>query len=129
MTSKEINCAYCSLKGYIDESDQDLNDLQRKVFKHQGHDPFTGQLYYGCPYCLTTLQVDPMDVLKGEVLKGIPVRERQRDPYYQTIYCHFSQKFNNLRKIFHHVKSSSREGLFSANVMHDRDADVSTRRF
>jgi hypothetical protein len=44
-----------------------------------------------------------MDVLKGEVLKGIPVGEGQRNFPHPTIYYHFSQKLNNLRKIFHHV--------------------------
>jgi hypothetical protein len=90
MMAKDINCAYCSSTGYIDACDQDLNELQTKFFKHQGHDPFTGQLYYKCPYCLMTLQVDPMDVLKGEVLKGVPSGVGQRHSSHQTIYYHFS---------------------------------------
>lgn len=129
MTAKEINCVYCGLKGDVDVYDQDMNDLQAKVFKHQGHNPFTGQLYYKCPSCQTTLQVNPMDVLKGEVLKGIPVGEGQRASSLQAICAHFCQKLSNLRKIFQHVTSSSREGLLNANMMHGRDTDVSAGRF
>jgi len=109
MMAKEIHCAHCGMMGDIDGYDQGMNGPQAKIFKHQGHDPFTGQIHYQCPVCLTTLQVNPMNLLRGEALHGIPVREEQDNYSLQAIHSLFSQKLSGMRKMFQHVRSSSSE--------------------
>jgi hypothetical protein len=140
MTAREINCAYCGLTGDIDGHDPGLNSFQAKIFKHQGHNPFTGQLFYQCPSCLTMLQVSPMDVLKSEVLRGIPVQEEQRDFDLCATYSRLKEKLYTLRKRLRYVRSSSSDGLLDDNMtqtwgmdsavstMKDRHADVLFRR-
>jgi len=76
MTTKEIQCDYCGLKGRIDTFHDDRED---SLFKHRGHDPFLGHLYYECPSCARVLIVHPMDILRGKVVKGIPLAVERDD--------------------------------------------------
>ncbi|MDQ5985765.1 MAG: hypothetical protein CSYNP_01482 [Syntrophus sp. SKADARSKE-3] len=140
MIAKEINCSYCGLTGNIDGHDLGVNIVQAKIFKHQGHNPFTGQLFYRCPSCLTTLQVNPMDVLKSEVLKGIPVQDEQRDLDLCATYSRLKEKLHSLRKRLRYVRSSANEEFQDGNMtqswgmdgvistMKDRHSDVLFRR-
>jgi len=51
------------------ESDVVQRDI---IFKHLGHNPFSGDLHYQCPRCEIVLLVDPMTALGEESLKGFP---------------------------------------------------------
>jgi hypothetical protein len=44
------------------------------LFKHLGHNPYSGALHYRCPACNIVLFVDPMAVLGEISLKGFPKR-------------------------------------------------------
>jgi hypothetical protein len=106
MTAKEIHCTCCGLKGEIEYSCQDLNAVRVKMFKHKGHDPFTGQIYYHCPGCSTILQVDPMDILNNRILKGISSQQNKMNFSLRGIYSYFFQNWLDWKKVFINVRSS-----------------------
>jgi hypothetical protein len=67
MMSSDIQCAYCGLKGKI-EGSTSSDGLEVNVFKHLGHNPFSGHLHYQCPSCSIVQLVLPMDILEGKML-------------------------------------------------------------
>jgi hypothetical protein len=72
MPTRDIACLNCGHTGMLDihrESDVVQRDL---LFKHLGHNPFSGALHYRCPKCEIVLLVDPMAALGEESLKGFP---------------------------------------------------------
>ena len=72
MLSSDIQCAYCGLKGKIEGSTPATDDREMNIFKHLGHNPFSGHLHYQCPSCSIVQLVLPMDILEGKVLNGFP---------------------------------------------------------
>jgi hypothetical protein len=72
MISSDIQCAYCGLKGKIEGYSAESDDRGVRVFKHLGHNPFSGHLHYQCPSCSIVQLVLPMDILEGRVLNGFP---------------------------------------------------------
>ncbi len=48
------------------------NHSGESCFKHLGHDPFRGNMHYCCPSCGRFLFVDPMEMLSGQCVAGIP---------------------------------------------------------
>jgi hypothetical protein len=72
MISSDIQCAYCGLSGKIEGYAAEPDGRGASVFKHLGHNPFSGHLHYQCPSCSIVQLVLPMDVLEGRVLNGFP---------------------------------------------------------
>ncbi len=79
MMSSDIQCAYCGLKGKIEGSASEQDDLKVNIFKHLGHNPFSGHLHYQCPSCSIVQLVLPMDILEGKVLDGFSGLAAQGD--------------------------------------------------
>ena len=79
MISSDIQCAYCGLKGKIEGYAPESDDREVSIFKHLGHNPFSGHLHYQCPSCSIVQLVLPMDILEGKVLNGFPGLAEQGD--------------------------------------------------
>jgi hypothetical protein len=63
-----IKCIHCDCAGIIEDQgttfNGQTNDMRAsRIFKHEGHNPFSGYLHYQCPECQTIILIDPMDVL------------------------------------------------------------------
>jgi hypothetical protein len=79
MASSDIQCAYCGLKGKIEGYGFESDDHAVNVFKHLGHNPWSGHLHYQCPSCSIVQLVHPTDILDGKVLNGFPGLGQQGD--------------------------------------------------
>jgi hypothetical protein len=79
MLSSDIQCAYCGLKGKIEGSLSESDGLEVNVFKHLGHNPFSGHLHYQCPSCSIVQLVLPMDILEGKMLGAFSGLDAQGD--------------------------------------------------
>jgi len=99
MISAEIQCTYCGLKGEIGGFNREPHDGHVKIFKHLGHNPFSGHLHYQCPSCSVVLLVPPMDVLEGKFLQGFPSPPENRDSILENLANLFN-KFTRGRKFF-----------------------------
>ena len=100
MKAREIQCASCGSKGEIEGLDHRLGDRDIKIFRHLGHDPFSGHLHYRCPSCTMVLLVHPMDVLEGNFLRGNPVLAEGNDLPIKTVIFNLLHKLPVLRGIF-----------------------------
>jgi hypothetical protein len=98
MASRDIQCAYCGLKGEIREGYREPDDHPMTTFKYLGHNPFSGHLHYQCPGCSMILFVPPMDVLEGKSLTGVPATVENREPI-ATIRLKLLKKFKNFWNI------------------------------
>ena len=99
MISAEIQCTYCGLKGKIGGSNQEPHDGHAKIFKHLGHNPFSGHLHYQCPSCSVVLLVPPLDVLEGKFLQGFHTQPETRDSLLTNL-SNFFYKMTRGRKFF-----------------------------
>ena len=73
MPTRDIVCLNCGFAGILDiyyENDVATKDA---LFKHLGHNPYSGDLHYRCPDFKIILRVDPMAVLGEDSLNGFPV--------------------------------------------------------
>ena len=72
MSTRDIACLHCGCTGMLDV--HCVNDVVPKdrVFKHLGHNPFSGHLHYRCPVCKTVLLVEPVAALGKNSLNGFP---------------------------------------------------------
>jgi len=77
-----------------------LNGLDgKKVFKHLGHNPYSGHLHYQCPSCRVVLLVPPMDILEGKSLRGVPSHPENR-PSFAMIFSNILYRIAKFRKVF-----------------------------
>jgi hypothetical protein len=97
--SKEIQCTFCGLRGEIERPGTEDKQRGRKVFRHLGHNPFSGHLHYQCPSCSIVLLVLPMDILEGRSLQGIPDPQPRMKPL-QTAFMEMLAPFKALRRLF-----------------------------
>ena len=86
MPTRDIACMNCGHVGMLDV--HYVNDVVPKdrLFKHFGHNPYSGDLQYQCPACEIMLLADPTATLGLTTHKGFPRREadlpsRQRSSY------------------------------------------------
>lgn len=63
MIVRNISCTHCGQRGIMEYPDMSDNMSIPAVFRHLGHNPWSGNIYYQCPSCRTILLVDPSDVL------------------------------------------------------------------
>jgi hypothetical protein len=96
-----IKCIHCNYIGILEKQASFFDDKAcdmpiSRVFKHKGHNPFTGNLHYECSQCKTTILVDPMDVLGivgYEILTD--VREKPRGKSFFAWFS-FNQEEDDL---------------------------------
>jgi len=72
MITRNITCLHCGQNGLMDRHNSDEGDADGRLFRHLGHNPFTGDLHYRCPACGIVLLVDPMLALGERPIRGIP---------------------------------------------------------
>jgi|GEM_PF-620989 len=87
-----VKCINCNYIGILENQgilfDDKTGDMPKsRCFKYKGHNPFSGNLYYQCSQCETTVLVNPMDVLAAvgaEIIKD--VREKHKDNSFFASY-------------------------------------------
>ncbi len=81
MTAIRITCMNCGIDGELETYSLLDNAPQGRIFRHLGHNPFSGQMHYQCPACKVVLLVDPMTILENillpRVVYGDCARERE----------------------------------------------------
>jgi hypothetical protein len=70
--SKIIHCAGCGHKGPREISGTFFEESAKDIFTPQGHDPYSGTLYFRCPRCTGIITVDPTEALEYGILSGHP---------------------------------------------------------
>lgn len=68
MLTRIISCMNCGITGEIEVYSLNAHDWSAKIFRHVGHNPFSGHMHYQCPSCEMVLLVDPMSVLGDGVI-------------------------------------------------------------
>ncbi len=68
MMTKAFQCTYCGLRGEIALNGLNEGDNGARVFRHVGHNPYSGHLHYQCPACEIVLLVHPLDILGYKVM-------------------------------------------------------------
>lgn len=63
MLNRTIICINCGTTGEIEVNGLNADDRSSRIFRHLGHNPFSGHLHYQCPSCEIVLLVDPMSIL------------------------------------------------------------------
>ncbi len=70
--TRDITCLHCGHCGLLDIHDDSGEVAPGSLFRHLGHNPFSGDLHYRCPACNIVLLVDPMLALGKTAIRGIP---------------------------------------------------------
>ncbi|MFZ4441497.1 MAG: hypothetical protein ACOYOS_24055 [Syntrophales bacterium] len=70
MPTRDIVCLNCGFAGKLDIHHKKDATMKDGLFKHLGHNPYSGDLHYRCPACEIVLLVDPMAALGENCLKG-----------------------------------------------------------
>jgi hypothetical protein len=84
MPTREIVCLNCGFAGKLDIHHEKDATMKDGLFKHLGHNPYSGDLHYRCPACEIVLLVDPMAALGEEFLKGFPGLTSARRSWKQS---------------------------------------------
>ncbi len=63
MPIRTIICMNCGIEGEIEIMGLKGDASPAKIFRHLGHNPFSGHMHFRCPACKIVLLVDPMAVL------------------------------------------------------------------
>ncbi len=63
MLTRAIACLNCGNAGEIEVQGLISNEEPSRIFRHRGHNPFSGHMHYQCPACEIVLLVDPLTVL------------------------------------------------------------------
>lgn len=66
MPTRTIACMNCGMEGEIEMQGLNSTVSPAKIFRHLGHNPFSGHMHYQCPACEIVLLVDPMVVLSDD---------------------------------------------------------------
>jgi len=74
MPTRNIICLNCRHAGKLDVHNVNEAIPKDHLFKHLGHNPYSGDLHYQCPVCKIVLLVDPIAVLGTISLNGFPGR-------------------------------------------------------
>ena len=115
-----IKCINCNFVGILENQiitfDGKTSDIPiSRCFKYNGHNPFSGNLHYKCPWCEKIVLVDPMDVLGA--VGAIIIMDIREKPRGKVFLNGFSQSGRNiicrlLDKIylmFPHINNDARE--------------------
>ncbi len=78
MTGKMIKCLSCGQEGEIEWQGLNASVSSARLFRHLGHNPFSGHMHYQCPFCKVVLLVDPTVILKeGMIFPLLPQSSRK----------------------------------------------------
>jgi hypothetical protein len=98
MFSRNINCGQCGHHGIVEIGAPSANPTVT-IFKYTGHDPDSGNLYFRCPLCKSTLSIDPMNMISTDTVDGVPnsvnvpiaadVKETSRRPLWIVLSVGF----------------------------------------
>jgi len=72
MISKRIWCSRCGHEGPREITGTVPAESTAEVFTSEGHDPYSGKLYFRCPRCKVFITVDPTDALGSKTMNGHP---------------------------------------------------------
>jgi hypothetical protein len=72
MISGRIWCSYCGHEGPREIKGIIPAKSTADVFRSEGHDPYSGKLYFRCPRCRVFISVDPHDALGSDTMNGYP---------------------------------------------------------
>lgn len=72
MISKRIWCSHCNHEGPREIAGGATAEPEANVFTSEGHDPYSGKLYFRCPRCKVVISVDPIDALGSFTMNGYP---------------------------------------------------------
>jgi len=70
MIFSRIFCSGCGYEGPREIPGTETVAFTADVFIDQGHDPYSGMLYYRCPKCGVCVAVDPGDALEEDTVNG-----------------------------------------------------------
>ena len=79
MPRRAIQCINCGMEGEIEVRGHNNGIARSRIFRHRGHNPFSGHMHYQCPDCGMVMLVDPMHVPASEMLFAI---QRQSSAHY-----------------------------------------------
>jgi len=71
MPTRDIKCANCGLKGKLGVSGLRGDVPMPELFRHLGHNPFSGYMQFRCPACKEIVDVNPMEALGDGVITGL----------------------------------------------------------
>lgn len=77
--TRDITCLHCGRNGLMDIHNACENVAEGRLFRHLGHNPFSGDLHYQCPACGIVLLVDPTLALGEKPIKGMPSPLKDKD--------------------------------------------------
>ncbi|HLA28654.1 MAG TPA: hypothetical protein VJZ49_12250 [Syntrophales bacterium] len=97
MMTRTMICLRCGIEGEIEVQGMNSGKTSSLIFKHLGHNPFSGHLHYQCPACEVVLLVDPMTVLEG-LISRYPKVAAGGD--WRDQKCKIPQNESLLRRLF-----------------------------
>lgn len=77
MPTRDITCSNCEMVGEIEVHGFNNTIPSSNIFRHRGHNPLSGNMYYQCPACGIVLLVDPMAILGDGLISVHPRRMTQ----------------------------------------------------
>lgn len=104
MRTKTIICQRCGIEGEIEVPGLNSDIPTSRIFRHLGHNPFSGHLHYQCPACEIVLLVDPMTILEG-LVSGYSTKLRKRPG--GTKSGNSPQSESLLRRLFQNQQTGS----------------------
>ncbi|OPY13645.1 MAG: hypothetical protein A4E66_00692 [Syntrophus sp. PtaB.Bin001] len=72
MISKRIWCSSCGHEGPRETAGALPSESVMDMFISEGHDPYSGKLYFRCPRCKVFITIDPADALRSGTINGYP---------------------------------------------------------
>jgi len=70
MISKRIRCSRCKYEGSAEITGTATAESSTDLFTSEGHDPYSGQMYFRCPRCKVFIAVEPTDALESNTMTG-----------------------------------------------------------
>jgi hypothetical protein len=81
----DTRCMNCDFEGTIEIQGATYDTPASRIFKHRGHNPFSGHMRYQCPACESILLADPMDILHGGFITDVRSKLRNHG-LFQRIF-------------------------------------------
>ncbi len=72
MPTRDIVCLNCGFAGVLEIHHKIYATMKDGLFKHLGHNPYSGGLHYRCPACEIMLLVNPLAAPGENCLEGFP---------------------------------------------------------
>lgn len=101
MPTRAIVCLNCGSKGEIEVRGVNDTVSPARIFRHRGHNPFSGHMHFQCPACKIVLLVDPMAVLADDAA-FLPSRRPSREPAERERTADSSPGEPAFQRIFQH---------------------------